>query len=217
VTVAVGYDSRISSPALCEAAVKGITTTGHHAVVTGLSTTPSMFALLKDEARMQETYCHGSIMLTASHLPFNRNGLKFFSHNGGLESSDVKEILEMAYSFRFAETTILGETKELCYLDTYAQGLVNKVRTATGEDAPLKGKKIIVDASNGASGFFVDKVLNTRLIKSATYFFCVCSIFPRVTNENIIFLINCHTSFFLLPDCKGTTFFLIMQNKIKKV
>ena len=45
VTVAVGYDSRISAPALCEAAVRGITTTGHTAIVTGLSTTPSMFML----------------------------------------------------------------------------------------------------------------------------------------------------------------------------
>ena len=97
VTVAVGYDSRITAPALCEAVVKGVTTTGHNAIVTGLSTTPSMFALLKDENRMNEAFCHGSIMITASHLPFNRNGLKFFSHSGGLESSDVKEILELVY------------------------------------------------------------------------------------------------------------------------
>ncbi len=159
VTVAVGYDSRITSPALCEAAVRGITSTGHNAVVTGLSSTPSMFMLLKDEKRNAERYCHGSIMITASHLPFNRNGLKFFSHNGGLEGVDVKEILNVAATYRFAETAAVGERVDLPYLDEYAASLVEKVRTATGEEAPLTGKKIIVDAGNGAGGFFADKVL----------------------------------------------------------
>ena len=159
VTVAVGYDSRITSPALCEAVANGIIATGHNAIVTGLSTTPSMFALLKDEARMQQQYCHGSIMITASHLPFNRNGLKFFSHEGGLESSDVTEILEMAETYRFAEPNVLGEKTESSYLDTYASSLVEKVRLACGNEQPLLGKKIIVDAGNGAGGFFADKVL----------------------------------------------------------
>ena len=159
VTVAVGYDSRITSPALCEAVANGIISTGHNVLITGLSTTPSMFALLKDEARMEENYCHGSIMITASHLPFNRNGLKFFSHEGGLESSDVAEILEMAATYRFAEPNILGEKTERSYLDEYAASLVDMVRTACEDEQPLLGKKIIVDAGNGAGGFFADKVL----------------------------------------------------------
>ncbi len=159
VCVAVGYDSRITSPALCEAAVRGITSTGHDAVITGLSTTPSMFALLKDEKRMSEKLCHGSLMITASHLPFNRNGLKFFSKNGGLESEDVKEILTLAAGYRFAEVNVFGETIDSPYLDDYASLLVEKVRVETGEETPLIGKKIIVDAGNGAGGFFAEKVL----------------------------------------------------------
>ena len=159
VCVAIGYDSRISSPALCEAAARGITSTGHDAIVTGLSTTPSMFMLLKDEALQKETPCHGSIMITASHLPFNRNGMKFFSKNGGLESVDIKEILELAPGYRFATPDTPGEKIEKNYLDTYAASLVKKVRDATGDETPLAGKKIVVDAGNGAGGFFADKVL----------------------------------------------------------
>ncbi len=159
VTVAVGFDSRVSAPVLCEAVVNGIISTGHNAVITGLSTTPSMFALLKDEDRMKKQYCHGSIMLTASHLPLNRNGLKFFSHDSGLEKEDVAEILNLAATYRFAEVTSLGERTYNPYLDTYANSLVEKVRAATGEETPLLGKKIIVDAGNGAGGFFADKVL----------------------------------------------------------
>ncbi len=35
-------------------------------------------------------------MLTASHLPFNRNGMKFFVREGGLEKQDIKETLTIA-------------------------------------------------------------------------------------------------------------------------
>lgn len=159
VCIAIGHDSRLTSPAFCQAATNGIITTGHDAVVTNLSTTPSMFALLKDETQMQKQYCHGAIMITASHLPFNRNGMKFFSQDGSLEASDVKEILEMAASYRFAEPHKSGKTITLDYLPIYANALVEKVRKATGEQTPLQGKKIIVDAGNGVGGFFADQVL----------------------------------------------------------
>ena len=158
-TIAVGYDSRITSPALCEAVVNGILSTGHNAVVTGLSTTPSMFALLKDDRKMKERYCNGAIMITASHLPFNRNGLKFFWHNGGLDGSQVKEFLSLCTNYRFAEPNVFGERVESPYLDDYAATLVEKVRQATGEEKPLAGKRILVDAGNGAGGFYASKVL----------------------------------------------------------
>ncbi len=155
VTVAVGHDSRISAPSLCKAVANGVTSTGHDVVVTGLSTTPSMFMLLKDEKRPFS--CHGSIMITASHLPYHRNGLKFFTEKGGLEGSDVKEILTLAATQAFSKGE--GTYTERSYLDTYAADLVNMVRTACGEEQPLAGKRILVDAGNGAGGFYADKVL----------------------------------------------------------
>ena len=36
-----------------------------------------------------ETNCDGAIMVTASHLPFNRNGFKFFTKDGGLDKKDI--------------------------------------------------------------------------------------------------------------------------------
>lgn len=156
VCVAVGHDSRISAPALCAATVKGITQSGNDAIVTGLSTTPSMFMLLKDETFGAAV--HGSVMLTASHLPFNRNGMKFFYEKGGLEGADVKEILTIAANLPAFEKEN-GAVSKRSYLETYAQSLVQKVRDACGEETPLSGKKIVVDAGNGAGGFFTDKVL----------------------------------------------------------
>ncbi len=156
VTVAVGYDSRISSPALCDAAVEGILSTGNHAVITGLSTTPSMFMLLKDKAVAYK--CSGSIMITASHLPFNRNGMKFFTKEGGLDGEDVERILTLAAEGRIKRKHA-GKKELLLYVDNYAEKLVKTVREATGEETPLLGKRIIVDAGNGAGGFFTNKVL----------------------------------------------------------
>ncbi len=156
--IAVGHDSRISAPILCEGAVKGITLSGHDALVTGLSTTPSMFMLLKDERLTENERPDGSLMITASHLPFNRNGLKFFSENGGLEGGDIKEILTIAAEISFTDKPV-GKTVYCSYLNEYAQSLVDIVRNACGETQPLKGKHIIVDAGNGAGGFYADKVL----------------------------------------------------------
>ena len=92
VKIAVGHDSRISASALEKGIVAGITGTGNDAVRTGLSSTPSMFMLLQKPERETD----GSVMITASHLPFNRNGLKFFTKEAGLEGAEVAEILSIA-------------------------------------------------------------------------------------------------------------------------
>ena len=100
----------------------------------------------------------GSVMITASHLPFNRNGFKFFTAQGGLEKEDIKAILAYAES---DETTGLnkGTLVNGSFMDAYSEILANKIRSATGEEKPLAGFKIVVDAGNGAGGFYVDKVL----------------------------------------------------------
>ena len=38
----------------------------------------------------------GAIIITASHLPFNRNGFKFFTEEGGLEKGDIADLLAHA-------------------------------------------------------------------------------------------------------------------------
>lgn len=155
VRVSVGHDSRLSAPALLKAVEQGITQTGNDAELTGLSSTPSMFMLLKDETRSSD----GSVMITASHLPFNRNGLKFFVPEGGLESADVKEILDLAGQGNFPAPNEQGSSESKPYLAEYAASLVEKVRAACGKERPLSGKKILVDAGNGAGGFYAEQVL----------------------------------------------------------
>lgn len=153
ITVAVGYDSRISAPRLTECVVNGVVACGGKVIVTGLSSTPSMFMLLQKPSYA----CDGALMLTASHLPFNKNGMKFFVKEGGLESKDISDLIKIAAEEQFP--TGEGEKESRPFLDEYAADLVALARNATGEEKPLSGKKIIVDAGNGAGGFYAEKVL----------------------------------------------------------
>ena len=102
-------------------------------------------------------------MLTASHLPFNRNGLKFFTAQGGLGKSDIAEILTLAETNDFPTEVTARSIRTGDFISVYAEQLVQQVRTAVNHpdhfDEPLQGLKIIVDAGNGAGGFYASKVL----------------------------------------------------------
>ena len=154
-TVAVGHDSRLSAKRISDCVIGAVTQSGCDALFTGLSSTPSMFMLLQEEGLGADA----SVMITASHLPFNKNGLKFFTKEGGLEGKDISEILKLAAEGKALASSEKGKVSSVDYIDTYAAGLVRLVREKTGADKPLAGKKIIVDAGNGAGGFYVDKVL----------------------------------------------------------
>ena len=152
--VAVGRDSRLSGEALCNWICAAMIQQGLSVTDFGMASTPAMFM-----ATVTEGYeFDGTVMITASHLPFNRNGFKFFTAGGGLEKGDIKEILEYAESDK-ATGLPTGSLVSGSFMDTYAMILADKIRAATGEDKPLEGFRIVVDAGNGAGGFYVDKVL----------------------------------------------------------
>jgi len=155
VTIGVGHDSRLSAQKITACVEDGVTQLGSNVIFTGLSSTPSMFMLLQEK----DFGCDGSIEITASHLPFNKNGLKFFVKEGGLEGDDITEILTLASEGGFTAAAQKGKVESKNYIDIYSANLVKMVRDATGEETPLKGSKILVDAGNGAGGFYVDKVL----------------------------------------------------------
>lgn len=150
--IAIGNDSRISAERIVNCAKTAFLSCGCDVVYTGLSSTPSMFILLKKS----DFGCDASVMVTASHLPFDRNGLKFFTPKGGLDGKDIDEILDIAAKGGFVCGN--GNYEEKPFMDEYSRILVKTVEDACGI-LPLKGKKIIVDAGNGAGGFFTEKVL----------------------------------------------------------
>ena len=120
----------------------------------GMASTPAMFMSTVTEGYRFD----GAVMITASHLPFNRNGFKFFTAEGGLEKSDIAEILSFAASDAHTGLAAASVQKGE-FMDVYAKILADKIRAATGEEQPLKGLRIVVDAGNGAGGFYASKVL----------------------------------------------------------
>ncbi|KAG9146246.1 hypothetical protein Leryth_007957 [Lithospermum erythrorhizon] len=164
--VSIGHDSRISAQKLQDAVSLGLAKGGADVIQYGLASTPAMFNSTLTDNEDISCPADGAIMITASHLPYNRNGFKFFTNAGGLGKADIKDILERAADI--CEDQALSNTegkspvsaKRVDYMSVYASNLVAAVRKAAGgTERPLEGFHIIVDAGNGAGGFFAAKVL----------------------------------------------------------
>ncbi len=156
--IGIGHDSRITADSLFAAAAKGILATGAKVYDCGLVSTPSMFMTTV----FDQFAFDGAIMITASHLPFNRNGYKFFDRDGGLEHDDITKILETASELTVADAGLSGVEK-VDSISVYCEFLREKIKKsiqAVDYDKPLAGLHIVVDTGNGAGGFFVYKVLN---------------------------------------------------------
>jgi phosphomannomutase len=159
INIAVGRDSRISGPKLLGGFSRGVSSQGGNVIDCGLASTPAMFMTTISTVLNAQA----GVMLTASHLPYNRNGLKFFTAEGGLNKSDISEILALAAENKFSNATVLGDLSETDFISEYAATIVEVIRKGVDHDTnyntPLEGLKIIVDAGNGAGGFFADKIL----------------------------------------------------------
>lgn len=153
--ISVGHDSRISANQIKTCIYQGIESAGAMALDCRLASTPAMFMSTVFENHGYD----GALMLTASHLPFNRNGVKFFIRGGGLEKKDIAKILTMAEKVGEISAVTTSNMTRVNLMDDYAVHLVTIIRNGTGTTTPLEGLKIVVDAGNGAGGFFVDKVL----------------------------------------------------------
>lgn len=162
--VSLGRDSRISGEELLRAAGEGAKAGGASVAADfGLATTPAMFMSTVLEGHEYDAAC----MLTASHLPPNRNGVKFFTKRGSANKGDVKRFIERAAD-AFEKESLAGEEGgvelvKVDFLSVYAQHLVELIRKGCAHperyERPLEGFKIVVDAGNGAAGFFVKQVL----------------------------------------------------------
>ena len=159
--IAVGRDPRLSSQSLATAFCQGA-----DACDAGPATTPAMLeALLGPTATFS-----GSVMVTASHLPGEWNGLKLFSRQlgRGLNKKEVKQVMELAVQLGTDATR--GSPDALLpvpVLDGYMVGYIEKLKAAvrsasgTGDSAaePLRGMRVCVNPGNGAGGFFAAAVL----------------------------------------------------------
>lgn len=158
-TIAVGRDPRLSGPDIAKAFIDGIQPLGCKVMDAGLASTPAMFMSTIFEAYQ----CDGAVMITASHLPWNRNGMKFFDIHGGLNKGDITDIITFAESDSILNSMRPAQAQEVVaipLIDTYAAHLRKIIIDGVGAgETPLSGMKITVDAGNGAGGFYAAKVL----------------------------------------------------------
>ncbi|MDE5994351.1 MAG: phosphomannomutase/phosphoglucomutase [Oscillospiraceae bacterium] len=154
-TVSLGHDSRISAMRIKTAIADTLVKMGVRVLYCSYCSTPAMFMTTVTKN------CDGAIQITASHHPYDRNGLKFFLRSGGISGEELTEILNIADSIEIPEYSG-GNICEIDYISEYAEILCNMIKHGVnGEDFehPLKGFKIAVDAGNGVGGFYASKVL----------------------------------------------------------
>ena len=149
--VYIGRDSRLTGEALSAAFAEGLRTGGAEVVNVGLCTTPAMYMILITGGWGGD----GSVMVTASHLPPERNGFKFFLPEGGIGLETLEEILRLAESgdglARDGGSVTGGN-----FLPAYQELLRRRIMECldTDEPKPLRGLHVAVDAGNGAGGFY---------------------------------------------------------------
>ncbi len=155
--IAIGHDSRISAERISSAAISAFSDCGCTIYNFGLASTPAMF--MSTVLEFDGVKADAALEITASHHPYQRNGLKFFTSDGGLEGSDVKDILKLAANIS-SDSTEKGDVFDYPFMDDYSAHLRNIIiKEVDNGDKPLTGLKISVDAGNGAGGFYAEKVL----------------------------------------------------------
>ena len=151
--ISIGRDSRLSGERIMAALEETFVSAGVRVKNVGMASTPAMFMTTVD------INCDGAVQITASHHPFNRNGLKFFVRSGGLESSDITAILDLCEEKAMPEKAE-GSTEKCDYMKAYAARLRKLITDGVNSgDKPLEGFHIVVDAGNGAGGFYATEVL----------------------------------------------------------
>ena len=152
----IGRDSRLSGARIFNALCSVFTKYGVSVTDCGLCSTPAMFMTTVTEG------CTAAVQITASHHPSDKNGLKFFTREGGFEGSDISAVLAAAEQpCLFPE--VQGSVEQCDYITKYAADLCEKIKqgvNAENYDRPLAGFHIVVDAGNGVGGFYAEKVLS---------------------------------------------------------
>ncbi|MDI9461957.1 MAG: phosphoglucosamine mutase [Saccharofermentanales bacterium] len=142
----VGRDTRISGTMLEAALVAGLTSAGADVYLAGVIPTPGIAYLTRKHG-----YDAG-VVISASHNPYEHNGIKLFSGNGYKLSDEIEDRIE-ALVKSYDESSRdwpIGDKIGHCYeLADAAQEYAEHLIDCVGVD--LSGFKIAVDCANGAS------------------------------------------------------------------
>ncbi len=151
-TVVVGKDTRLSGYMVESALVAGFVSMGADVVLLGPLPTPAV-AMLTRSLRAQL-----GVMISASHNPFQDNGIKFFGADGyKLSQNDEQAIQDLTHqNIPLADCLKIGKAKRL---DDAAGRYIEFAKATFPRGQRLDGLKIVVDCAQGATYKVAPKIL----------------------------------------------------------
>jgi phosphomannomutase/phosphoglucomutase len=145
--IVVARDGRDSSPELCEALIKGLTSTGRDVIDIGMVPTPVLYFA----THHLET--GSGVMVTGSHNAAEYNGLKIMLDGNTLSGDDIKDIQSRTISGEHAVGQ--GDVRHADISADYVRRITEDIPVALGSSL-----KIVVDCGNGVAGTLAPQLLN---------------------------------------------------------
>ena len=143
--VVIGKDTRLSGYMIEPALTAGFIGAGMDVTLLGPLPTPAV-AMLTRSLRADL-----GVMISASHNPYEDNGIKLFGPDGTKLSDDVESeieaLMDSAFASRLAESHLLGRASRL---DDAAGRYIEAAKASFPRGSRLDGLRIVVDCANGA-------------------------------------------------------------------
>lgn len=145
--ILLGKDTRKSGYMIENAIVSGLTAVGYDVIQVGPMPTPAI-AFLTEDMR-----CDAGIMISASHNPFEDNGIKFFDAHGNKLSEEIEGQIEAIAideeKLQQAQATgkEIGAAKRI---DDVVGRYIVQLKNSFSRDLTLQGIRVVLDTANGA-------------------------------------------------------------------
>lgn len=180
--VAVGRDMRVSSPALADAIIRGISEGGADVVDIGQVSTDSLYFAVGKYG------LDAGVMVTASHNPAEYNGFKLCRAEARPLSIDdgLGEIRDLVLADKFPRTDRKGRVHTKDILAAFAEHVLSMI-----DREAVRPMKIAVDAGNGMAGKVVPEVFSHLPIDLVPLYFELDGTFPNhpanpIEPENVV-------------------------------
>jgi phosphoglucosamine mutase len=144
--VLIGKDTRLSGYMIENALVAGFTSVGMDVLLTGPIPTPAVGML----ARSMRADL--GVMISASHNPFDDNGIKLFGPDGYKLSDDVEQqietLIDADLTDRLATSTELGRAKRI---DGVQDRYIEFAKLTVPKSVNFEDLRVVIDCANGAA------------------------------------------------------------------
>lgn len=140
----IGYDGRLSSPALAAALTDGILQTGADVLSLGMVTTPMLYFAAHH-------FGGSGVMVTGSHNPPAYNGLKIVMAGETLSSEAIQALRQRMLAQHFHRAPCPGKQTAHDIYPHYQQTIVSDIRLA-------RPMRVVIDCGNGVAGAYAPQL-----------------------------------------------------------